>query len=107
MMIHTTQLFQSSTLMGGAVWFKTHKLAMISTLVLSVLGMVPVLIDRKLDPIKRMEYHPMVGLAVIVICLCQTVIAFFRPGKVTILKQSIKKPMSNFFNCSIELLQTV
>ena len=83
MMIHTTQLFQSSTLMGGAVWFKTHKLAMISTLVLSVLGMVPVLIDRKLDPIKRLEYHPMVGLAVIIICLCQPVIAYFRPGKVT------------------------
>ena len=72
--------------MGGAVWFKTHKLAMISTLVLSVLGMVPVLIDRKLDPIKRLEYHPMVGLAVVVICLCQPVIAYFRPGKVSILK---------------------
>jgi len=74
-------IFQSSTLMGGAVWFKTHKLAMIATLVLSVLGMVPVFIDRKLEPIKRLEYHPMVGLATIAICLCQPVIAYFRPGK--------------------------
>ena len=80
--------FQSSTFMGGAVWFKTHKLAMISTLVLSVLGMVPVFIDRKFDPIKRLEYHPMVGLATIAICLCQPVIAYFRPGKVPIIKQS-------------------
>ena len=72
--------------MGGAVWFKTHKLAMISTLVLSVLGMVPVFIDRKLDPIKRLEYHPMIGLATIAICLCQPVIAYFRPGKVPILE---------------------
>ena len=64
--------------MGGAVWFKTHKLAMIATLVLSVLGMVPVLIDRTLEPIKRLEYHPMVGLATIAICLCQNHPGFFR-----------------------------
>ena len=82
LLLHTT--LQSSTLMGGAVWFNTHKLAMIATVVLSVLGMVPVIIDRKLEPIKRLEYHPMVGLAVIVICLCQPVIAYFRPGKVPI-----------------------
>ena len=86
--------------MGGAVWFKTHKLAMIATLVLSLLGMVwfvanpqsriqlstskvPVVIDRKLDPIKRLEYHPMVGLATVVICIFQPVIAYFRPGKVS------------------------
>jgi len=67
--------------MGGAVWFKTHKLAMIATLVLSLLGMVPVVIDRKLDPIKRLEYHPMVGLATVVICIFQPIIAYFRPGK--------------------------
>ena len=90
--------------MGGAVWFNSHKLAMISTLVLSVLGMVPVIIDRKLEPIKRLEYHPMVGLAVVVICLCQPVIAYFRPGKVFALNQYIYQQMQHLFNCSIEFI---
>ena len=68
--------------MGEAVWFKVHKMAMSTTVVLGLLGLVPVLVDRGLDPIRRLEHHPMVGLATLAIALCQPAIAYLRPGKV-------------------------
>ena len=68
--------------MGEAVWFKVHKIAMSTTVVLGLLGLVPVLVDRGVDPIRRMEYHPMVGLATLAIALAQPAVAYLRPGKV-------------------------
>ena len=69
-------------MLGEAVWFKTHKLAMSLTLLLGLAGLVPIIIDRGLTPITSLEYHPIVGLIAIIIAICQPVIAYFRPGKV-------------------------
>ena len=57
---------------------------MVTTVVLAILGMVPVVIDRGVEPITRLEYHPMVGLGTLVIVIVQPFIAAFRPGKVGI-----------------------
>ena len=45
--------------MSVAVWFQVHRVSMILCVLLSVAGLVPVIIDKKLQPI----------------------IAYFRPGK--------------------------
>lgn len=65
---------------------------------------MPVVIDRKLDPIKRLEYHPMVGLATVVICIFQPIIAYFRPGKVS--KQSKLVQFDVNSNLNSKLLTT-
>jgi hypothetical protein len=55
---------------------------MVLCIVLGLLGLAPVIVDRGLRPIRQLVPHSMVGLATLVIALCQPVIAYSRPGKV-------------------------
>ena len=51
------------------------------TVLLSLAGLVPILIDKKLSPIVDKKYHPLVGLATLVIAFIQPFIGYFRPSK--------------------------
>ena len=67
--------------MSVAVWFQVHRVSMILCVLLSVAGLVPVIIDKKLQPIKDQKLHPLLGLTVLVVAFVQPIIAYFRPGK--------------------------
>ena len=51
------------------------------TVILSLAGLVPILIDKKLLPIADKKYHPLVGLATLVVAFVQPFIGYFRPSK--------------------------
>ena len=67
--------------MSVAVWFQVHRVSMILCVLLSAAGLVPVIIDKKLQPIKDQKLHPLLGLTVLVVAFIQPIIAYFRPGK--------------------------
>ena len=67
--------------MSVAVWFQVHRVSMVLCVLLSVAGLVPIIIDKNLQPIKAQKLHPLLGLTVLVVAFIQPVIAYFRPGK--------------------------
>lgn len=67
--------------MSVAVWFQVHRVSMILCVLLSVAGLVPIIIDKGLQPIKAQKLHPLLGLTVLVVAFIQPIIAYFRPGK--------------------------
>ena len=67
--------------MSVAVWFQVHRVSMVLCVLLSVAGLVPIIIDKSLQPIKAQKLHPLLGLTVLVVAFIQPVIAYFRPGK--------------------------
>ena len=54
---------------------------MVLSVVLSLAGLIPVLVDKKLLPIADKKYHPLVGLATLVVAFVQPFIGYFRPSK--------------------------
>ena len=67
--------------MSVAVWFHVHRVSMILCVLLSLAGLVPIIIDKKLQPIKDKRLHPLLGLTVLVVAFLQPIIAYCRPGK--------------------------
>ena len=67
--------------MSVAVWFQVHRVSMVLCVLLSVAGLVPIIIDKGLQPIKAQKLHPLLGLTVLVVAFIQPIIAYFRPGK--------------------------
>ena len=74
-------VFQAHKIFGADVWFRAHQASMGLTVLLSLAGLVPILIDRKLSPIVDKKYHPLVGLATLVVAFIQPFIGYFRPSK--------------------------
>ena len=54
---------------------------MMLTVVFSLAGLIPILVDKGLRPIADKKYHPVIGLTVLVIAFLQPFIGYFRPGK--------------------------
>ena len=54
---------------------------MVLSVVLSLAGLIPILVDKKLLPIADMKHHPLVGLATLVLAFVQPFIGYFRPDK--------------------------
>ena len=54
---------------------------MVLSVVLSLAGLIPVLVDKKLLPIADKKYHPLAGLATLVVAFVQPFIGYFRPSK--------------------------
>ena len=67
--------------MSVAVWFQVHRVSMVLCVFLSIAGLVPIIIDKGLQPIKAQKLHPLLGLTVLVVAFIQPIIAYFRPGK--------------------------
>jgi len=74
-------IFQNHKIFGADVWFRAHQASMGLTVILSLAGLVPILIDKKLLPIADKKYHPLVGLATLVVAFVQPFIGYFRPSK--------------------------
>ena len=68
-------------LYNADVWFRLHQVSMMLTVVFSLAGLIPILVDKGLRPITSRKYHPVIGLTVLVIAFLQPIIAYFRPGK--------------------------
>lgn len=51
------------------------------TVIFSVAGLIPILVDKGVRPITDKKYHPLLGLTVLIIAFLQPVLAYFRPGK--------------------------
>ena len=54
---------------------------MMLTVIFSVAGLIPILVDKGVRPITDKKYHPLLGLTVLIIAFLQPVLAYFRPGK--------------------------
>jgi len=74
-------IFQNHKIVGADVWFRAHQISMVLSVVLSLAGLIPVLVDKKLLPIADKKYHPLVGLATLVVAFVQPFIGYFRPSK--------------------------
>ena len=74
-------LLQGKQILKADVWFRIHQICMSLAVIFSIAGIIPVLIEKKLEPIKDQKYHPLLGVTVLVIAFLQPIIAFFRPNK--------------------------
>lgn len=77
------QTWKGTQVLGKDLWFVLHQTAMGSCVLLTVIGFILVLIETQgwnysLDFIKD-NPHPAVGLATVILCLIQPLMAFFRP----------------------------
>ena len=72
------KIFKDKKLIGKDVWFTTHQILMVSALVFSILGMIPIIIDKGLDPIKEKVSHSLVGVAALVLAFLQPLLAMAR-----------------------------
>ena len=64
-------------------WLRVHQVCMTLCVFLSIAGVIPVIIDKKIKPITDKELHPILGVSVLIIAFIQPIIAYFRPGKFT------------------------
>lgn len=65
-------------MLGKDVWFTTHQILMTFALVFSILGMIPIIIDKGLDPITDKVTHSLVGVAALVLAFLQPLLAMAR-----------------------------
>ena len=78
----TNDIFlQGKKLYKADVWFRLHQCSMMLTVVFSLAGLVPILVEKGVRPITDKKYHPVIGLTVLVIAFLQPILAYFRPGK--------------------------
>merc|ERR1719348_1774851 len=75
-------IFQDTKVYGADIWFRAHQVSMSLAVVGSIVGLVLILVEKGLGPLKTLDYsHPAIGLPTVLISFVQPVIAFFRPGK--------------------------
>ena len=74
-------MLQGKQILKADVWFRIHQICMVLAVTFSLAGIIPILIEKKLEPIKDQKYHPLLGLTVLVVAFIQPIIAFLRPAK--------------------------
>jgi hypothetical protein len=65
------------------MWFPVHQACMSLALILSLVGLIPMLVEKGVEPLAKGMAHSIVGIIAICLAFVQPVLAFFRcsPGK--------------------------
>ena len=73
---------QGRQILGKDAWFRLHQGAMTLALLLSLVGLIPLLVDRGVAPLQQAVTHSIVGLVTLLLAFLQPLIAAFRcaPG---------------------------
>jgi hypothetical protein len=73
---------QGRQLLGKDAWFRLHQLCMSLALILTLVGLIPLLVDKGVEPLTEGVAHAIVGLVTVLLGFVQPVLAFFRcaPG---------------------------
>ncbi|ESO88312.1 hypothetical protein LOTGIDRAFT_165756 [Lottia gigantea] len=79
-------LWGNKTPFGIKIWFHTHRICMISTLILTLLALLLIVIE--VDGISKMpdipgrlywQFHPVIGFIVVILTIANPIMALFRP----------------------------
>jgi hypothetical protein len=74
---------QGRQILGKDAWFRLHQVLMSLALVASLVGLVPLLVDRGVTPLQQRVTHSILGTVTLILAFLQPILAFFRcaPGK--------------------------
>jgi ABC-type Mn2+/Zn2+ transport system permease subunit len=74
---------QGLQLFGKELWFPLHQACMGLALILSLVGLIPMLVDKGVKPMAEGLAHAIVGIIAVALAFVQPVLAFFRcaPGR--------------------------
>jgi hypothetical protein len=74
---------QGRQILGKDAWFRLHQLTMGLALVASLVGLVPLLVDRGVTPLQQRVIHSILGTVTLILAFIQPMLAFFRcaPGR--------------------------
>lgn len=92
----------NKTIKGVALWFQLHRVSMVLTLLLTVIGFILIFVEEgEYSESVGLPYdaHPVLGIIVTVLTVINPIMASFRPDK-----SSSKRPLFNFAHRSVGVI---